>query len=71
MSSSRKPPRPRKQPLVGSREPERATPKRRALLSVADKEGLAPFAAGLEELNFEIISTGGTAEVLRSAGIDC
>ena len=70
MISSRKPPRPRKQPLVGSREPERATPKRRALLSVADKEGLAPFAAGLEELNFEIISTGGTAELLRSAGIN-
>ena len=43
--------------------------KRRALLSVADKQGLAPFAAGLVEAGFEIVSTGGTAKSLRDAGI--
>jgi phosphoribosylaminoimidazolecarboxamide formyltransferase/IMP cyclohydrolase len=44
-------------------------PKRRALLSVADKEGLAPFAVALEALGFEILSTGGTAKALRAAGV--
>jgi phosphoribosylaminoimidazolecarboxamide formyltransferase/IMP cyclohydrolase len=44
-------------------------PRRRALLSVADKEGLAPFARALEELGFEIVSTGGTAKALREAGV--
>jgi phosphoribosylaminoimidazolecarboxamide formyltransferase/IMP cyclohydrolase len=43
--------------------------KRRALLSVAEKQGLAPFALALEELGFEIVSTGGTAKALRAAGI--
>ena len=43
--------------------------KRRALLSVADKQGLAPFAHALEGLGFEILSTGGTAKALRAAGI--
>jgi phosphoribosylaminoimidazolecarboxamide formyltransferase/IMP cyclohydrolase len=39
------------------------------LLSVADKQGLAPFAQALEGLGFEILSTGGTAKALRAAGI--
>jgi phosphoribosylaminoimidazolecarboxamide formyltransferase/IMP cyclohydrolase len=39
------------------------------LLSVADKQGLTPFAAALAGLNFEILSTGGTAKALRSAGL--
>jgi phosphoribosylaminoimidazolecarboxamide formyltransferase/IMP cyclohydrolase len=39
------------------------------LLSVADKEGLAPFALALESLGFEILSTGGTAKALRAAGV--
>jgi phosphoribosylaminoimidazolecarboxamide formyltransferase/IMP cyclohydrolase len=42
---------------------------RRALISVSDKTGLAPFARGLEALGFEIVSTGGTAKVLRKEGI--
>ena len=42
---------------------------RRALISVSDKSGLIPFAKGLAELSFEIVSTGGTAEALRSAGV--
>jgi phosphoribosylaminoimidazolecarboxamide formyltransferase/IMP cyclohydrolase len=43
--------------------------KRRALISVANKEGVVPFARGLVERSFEIVSTGGTAEELRAAGI--
>src|SRR5262245_36257572 len=35
--------------------------RRRALLSVSDKQGLVPFAAGLADLGLEIVSTGGTA----------
>ncbi|MDL2233134.1 bifunctional phosphoribosylaminoimidazolecarboxamide formyltransferase/IMP cyclohydrolase [Ruminococcaceae bacterium OttesenSCG-928-L11] len=43
--------------------------KRRALLSVSDKTGVVDFARGLEELGFEVVSTGGTAKALRDAGI--
>ena len=43
--------------------------KRRALLSVSDKTGIADFAKGLEALGFEIISTGGTYRALREAGV--
>ncbi|HIC93549.1 MAG TPA: bifunctional phosphoribosylaminoimidazolecarboxamide formyltransferase/IMP cyclohydrolase [Anaerolineae bacterium] len=42
---------------------------RRALLSVSDKQDIVEFARGLEELGFEIVSTGGTARVLREAGV--
>jgi phosphoribosylaminoimidazolecarboxamide formyltransferase/IMP cyclohydrolase len=41
----------------------------RALLSVSDKTGLLDFARGLRELDWEIISTGGTAKTLRDAGV--
>jgi phosphoribosylaminoimidazolecarboxamide formyltransferase/IMP cyclohydrolase len=41
----------------------------RALISVTDKTGVAEFAARLHGLGTEIISTGGTARVLRDAGI--
>jgi len=44
--------------------------RRRALLSVSNKDGLVEFARGLEQLSFEIISTGGSAKVLREAGIE-
>ena len=43
---------------------------RRALLSVSDKHGLIPFATGLAELGVELLSTGGTCQALRDAGID-
>ncbi|MBW3637972.1 MAG: bifunctional phosphoribosylaminoimidazolecarboxamide formyltransferase/IMP cyclohydrolase [Armatimonadetes bacterium] len=43
--------------------------KKRALLSVSNKNSLARFAAGLVELGFEILSTGGTARSLREAGL--
>ena len=42
---------------------------KRALLSVSDKTGLAEFGAGLVRLGFELVSTGGTAKALRSAGL--
>ncbi len=45
-------------------------PVRRALVSVADKTGVAEFAAGLAKLGVEVISTGGTLSVLREAGVD-
>jgi phosphoribosylaminoimidazolecarboxamide formyltransferase/IMP cyclohydrolase len=44
-------------------------PARRALLSVSDKSGLVEFARGLVELGVELISTGGTAQHLRGAGL--
>ncbi len=40
-----------------------------ALLSVSDKRGLVPFAAGLLELGFQILSTGGTLQALQAAGL--
>ncbi len=42
---------------------------RRALLSVSDKRGVVEFARALAALGWEIVSTGGTAEALRQAGI--
>lgn len=41
----------------------------RALLSVSDKRGIAPFAAGLVRMGWDVISTGGTAAALRDAGV--
>lgn len=43
---------------------------RRALISVSDKTGIVDFARELKRFNVEIISTGGTAVVLRDAGIE-
>ena len=43
---------------------------RRALVSVSDKTGIADFAKGLAALGVEILSTGGTAGVLRDAGVE-
>jgi len=40
-----------------------------ALVSVSDKQGLVGFAKGLPDLGFTILSTGGTAKVLRAEGI--
>jgi phosphoribosylaminoimidazolecarboxamide formyltransferase / IMP cyclohydrolase len=41
----------------------------RALLSVTDKSGVAAFAGGLHELGVELISTGGTAALLRKEAV--
>ena len=42
---------------------------RRVLISVTDKTGIIGFAGVLHELGAEIISTGGTARMLREAGV--
>ena len=42
---------------------------RRALISVSDKSGIAKFARALERQGVDIISTGGTAELLRKEKI--
>jgi phosphoribosylaminoimidazolecarboxamide formyltransferase/IMP cyclohydrolase len=41
----------------------------RALLSVFDKTGIVEFAKRLAALKIEILSTGGTAKLLREAGV--
>ena len=41
----------------------------RAILSVTDKTGLVEFGKQLSRLKVELISTGGTAKLLRDAGI--
>lgn len=43
---------------------------KRALVSVSDKTGVAAFARGLADRGVEIISTGGTAKLLRGAGVE-
>ncbi len=45
------------------------TPVRRAILSVTDKTGLPDFARQLSSLGVELVSTGGTAKLLRDSGI--
>ena len=42
---------------------------KRALISVFDKTGLVEFARELSALGIEIVSTGGTAKLLREAGL--
>jgi phosphoribosylaminoimidazolecarboxamide formyltransferase/IMP cyclohydrolase len=42
---------------------------KRALISVSDKTGVLEMAKGLEALDAEILSTGGTAKVFREAGV--
>ena len=42
----------------------------RALLSVSDKTGLVDFARALRRHGVDIVSTGGTAKLLREAGIE-
>ena len=41
----------------------------RAILSVTDKTGLLEFAGNLAGMGVELISTGGTAKLLRDSGI--
>jgi phosphoribosylaminoimidazolecarboxamide formyltransferase / IMP cyclohydrolase len=42
---------------------------KQALLSVSDKTGIVEFARGLAELGVVLLSTGGTAKLLRDAGL--
>lgn len=46
-----------------------SVPVRRALISVSDKTGVVEFARRLRGLNIELVSTGGTADALRDAGL--
>src|ERR1035441_6556045 len=41
----------------------------RVLLSVTDKTGILEFASALAAMGVDLISTGGTARILRDAGI--
>ena len=43
--------------------------KKRALLSVSDKNGILEFAQALEALDYEILSTGGTMKHLKENGV--
>ncbi len=42
---------------------------KRALISVSDKHGILDFAKQLDKLGIEILSTGGTAKLLRDGGV--
>ncbi|WJX68142.1 hypothetical protein P8452_52539 [Trifolium repens] len=42
---------------------------KQALISLSDKKDLAFVGNGLQELGFTIVSTGGTASALESAGV--
>jgi len=42
---------------------------KRALISVSDKEGIGQFAMELRDMGVEILSTGGTASLLKEKGI--
>ena len=42
----------------------------RALISVSDKSGLVPLAQALVDAGVQIISTGGTAKALQTAGLE-
>ena len=42
---------------------------RRALISVSDKTGIVEFARALQQMEVEILSTGGTAKLLAEQGI--
>ena len=46
------------------------SPVKRALLSVSNKRGLVDFARGLAGLGVVLLSTGGTAKLLRDAGLE-
>ncbi len=46
------------------------TSARQALISVSDKTGVVELARGLARLGIGILSTGGTAQLLREAGLE-
>ena len=41
---------------------------KRALISVSDKTNLVDFAKTLQDLGYELVSTGGTKKALEDAG---
>src|ERR1700743_2950393 len=44
-------------------------PVKRALISVSDKHGIVDFAKALAAMGVELLSTGGTAKLLRDSGL--
>jgi phosphoribosylaminoimidazolecarboxamide formyltransferase/IMP cyclohydrolase len=56
------------QRLLSNKE-ENKMAKKRALISVSDKQGITELAKGLSDLGYELISTGGTKKALEEAGI--
>lgn len=50
--------------------PEDGADQPTALLSVYDKTGLLPFAKSLKELGFRLLGSGGTAKLIREAGLE-
>ena len=50
--------------------PATLRPIRRALLSVSDKSGLIELARSLAERGVQLLSTGGSAQALRQAGLE-
>ena len=45
------------------------TTKRQALISVSDKTGIVELAETLSRIGIELLSTGGTARMLKDAGL--
>lgn len=43
--------------------------KKRALISVSDKTNIIEFAKGLVDLDYDVLSTGGTLKILQEAGV--
>jgi len=41
----------------------------RAIISVSNKSGVVDFARGLQELDIDLFSTGGTKKSLEVAGV--
>ena len=41
-----------------------------ALLSVSDKNGLIPFAKGLQSFGMKLVASGGTSKAIKDAGMD-
>src|SRR3989304_2913785 len=56
-------------PRAPPRSRSRRVPRVRALLSVANRDGIGPFARDLLELGVEVFATDGTREVLAPAGV--
>jgi phosphoribosylaminoimidazolecarboxamide formyltransferase/IMP cyclohydrolase len=55
---------------MNEQDPKELRPIRRALLSVSDKTGIVEFARELKNFGVEILSTGGTARLLRENKIE-
>ncbi len=50
--------------------PSNVLPIRRALISVSDKTGVLELARALADADIELLSTGGTAALLRDGGLN-